>query len=116
MSQPDKTTAGPVRSYAISVDGFPEQIYTARSAAQARANCWRAYLSYDSNVTFRQFLRMSRLHSVPNPLGVGDRILVGGLPATRVQPVGQYVGFMRDGSDVIFCSHPADVELLNAEP
>ena len=31
-------------------------------------------------------------------------------PATRVLPRGQYVGFMRDDSDVILCSHPADVE------
>ena len=114
MPSTDKTTPRPIRSYAVKVEGFLEHTYSARSAPQARVQCWRQYLSYDSDTTFGQFLRMSSIRSVPNPPGVGERILVGGLPATRVQPVGQYVGFMRDDSDAVLCSHPADVEAIHA--
>ena len=47
---------------------------------------------------------------------VGDRIVVGGVLATRVLPVGQYTGFLRDGSDVVLLAHPVDVllEIANA--
>jgi hypothetical protein len=102
-----------VKSYAIAVEGFPEAIYCGRRPSNARLQCYRAYCSY-RDIPFREFLTIARLRRVPNPPGVGDRILVGGQPATRVLPVGQYVGFLRDDSDVVLCSHPNDVEPTDA--
>lgn len=98
----------PVRTYLVKVEGFDPMPYCARTPAQARARAYRDYLAcYDVN--FRDFLKRSTIKRVPNPPGIGDRIMVGGLPATQVLPLGQYVGFMRDDSDAILCSHPADV-------
>ncbi len=108
--------SGAVRSYEITVPGFPPAIYCARSPAKARAHAFRDYLAFDDRTSFRSFLSMSRLRRVPNPPGVGDRIVVGGVLATRVLPVGQYTGFLRDGSDVVLLAHPVDVllEIANA--
>jgi hypothetical protein len=52
---------------------------------------------------------MSSIKRVPNPPGIGEHILVGGLPATRVIGFGQYTHFMRDDSDTILLAHPSDV-------
>ena len=102
-----------VRTYEVTVRGFelePVKV-SARTPSKARARVWRMYCSYDDSCDFRKFLSMSSLRRVPNPSGVGDRIIVGGLPATRVLGNGgQYVAFMRDGEDAILYSHPADVE------
>lgn len=107
----------PIRTYSISVRGFNDTLWSARSPAKARAECWRAFSSYDGGLaTFGDFLRMSRIRRVPDPPGIGERILVCGLPATRViGGVANYVAFMRDDSDVILMSHPADVGPLLAE-
>lgn len=104
---------GPVRTYRIAVSGYPSGLWNARSPGKARAQAWRAY-SEMTDCTFRRFLGISRCEVVPNPPGVGDRILVAGEPATRVISENQYVRFMRDGSDQILCSHPADVSALSS--
>jgi hypothetical protein len=56
-------------------------------------------------------LAISSVRRVPDPPGIGERILVNGLPATRVigHGHGHYVHFMRDDGDVVLLSHPADV-------
>jgi hypothetical protein len=98
----------PIRTYAITVDGFPPANYSARSPAKARARAWRDYIAaYDCS--FKRFMQISRLARVDDPPGVGRRILVAGEPATVVIGYGQYVHYMRDDSDVIVCSHPLDV-------
>lgn len=100
----------PIRTYQVTVRGFPPALYSARSASKARARCWRDYGVLDDRVTtFRDFLSMSSIKVVPNPPGIGERILVAGVPATRCIGYGQYVHFMRDDSDVVLCSHPNDV-------
>jgi hypothetical protein len=99
----------PIKTYAITVQGFPPALYSARSPSSARARCWRDYAS-TSDVPFRDFLKMSKIHRAENPPGIGERILVGGLPATRVIGFGQYVHYMRDDGDVIARAHPADVK------
>lgn len=106
---------GEVRTYEVSVRGFGPHLFNGRSPAKVRAHAYRLYTEM-YNATFREFLRMSTIRRVPNPPGVGERILVGGLPATRVLSQGQYVGFMRDDSDVIFLSHPNDVQPMPAQP
>jgi hypothetical protein len=99
----------PIRTYEITVLDFPPALYSARSPAKARARCWRDYCHLDREATFADFLKMSSIRRVPDPPGIGERILVLGVPATRVIGYGQYTHFMRDGSDVILCAHPADV-------
>lgn len=104
----------PIRTYEVTVRGFPPALYSARSPAKARTNCWRDYCSaYDA--TFRHFLTISSVRRVDDPPGVGRRILVGGELATVVYThrVGGYVYYMRDDSDVIICSHPLDVQELS---
>jgi hypothetical protein len=101
----------PIRTYAVTVDGFPEpHLYSARSPAKARVQCWRAYCAYDDRSTFGSFLKISRIRRAPDPPGIGDRILVCGIPATRVIGHGQYTHFMRDDSDTILLAHPSEVQ------
>lgn len=100
----------PVSTYEITVRGFPPMLYSARTPSKARARCWRDYGIMDDRVTtFKDFLLMSSLKKVPNPRGIGERILVAGLPATRVIGFGQYTHFMRDDSDTILLAHPSEV-------
>lgn len=108
-----QTTRPPVRSWEIKVEGFPCHTVSARTAGKARSNCWREYQAYDPDCTFGKFLAMSAIRSVHNPPGVGDRILVGGVSATRGGMHGKYVRFMRDDGDEWLNSHPADVEAIN---
>lgn len=99
----------PIRTYAVHVDGYTSALYSARSPGKARARAWRDFCSVYQK-TFKEFLAISYVLRVADPPGIGERILVAGLPATRV--IGrsdQYVWFMRDDSDVVLCSHPADV-------
>lgn len=101
----------PIRTYAVKVEGYPEAIYSARSPGKARARCWLEYSHVDDRATFKDFLRISRVRRVADPPGVGRRIMVAGLPATTVHAYGgtHYVHFMRDDSDQVLRSHPADV-------
>jgi hypothetical protein len=98
----------PIKSYAVTVVGFPSVNYSARSPGAARARAWRDYTSaYD--VSFKRFLQISRVARIPHPAGVGLRVLVGGEPATTIIGYGQYIHFMRDDGDTALCSHPNDV-------
>ena|ERR1700674_3000836 len=103
-------TMRPIRSYKVAVSGYGEVLYSARSPEKAR---YRAYQDFCSvfEKSFRDFLAISRVRRVEDPPGVGQRILVAGLPATRVHGYGQYVHFMRDDSDVVLLSHPADASV-----
>jgi hypothetical protein len=101
----------PIRTYAVKVDGFPEVLYSARSPAKARARCWSEFTeAYE--ISFKDFLGKSTVRRADDPPGIGKRILVEGRPATRCIGYGHdhYVHFMHDDSDVVLCSHPADVE------
>jgi hypothetical protein len=105
----------PIRTYEIRVQGFPPALYCARSPGKARSRCWGDYQTCHE-ATFREFLKISSCRVVPNPPGVGDRVLIAGLPATRVYHpcAGHYTWFMRDDSDAILCSHPLDVQPMPA--
>jgi hypothetical protein len=104
----------PIKTYSVTVQGFPPVNYSARSAGKARARAWRDYISaYD--VSFGKFLSIASVCVIDDPPGIGRRVLVGGEPATVVTGYGQYVHFMRDDSDVVLCSHPNDVEPMPSE-
>lgn len=101
----------PIKTYLVTVQGFDGQRYCARSRGMAQTACWRDYCSYEQ-MTFHQFLKISRIHQIPNPELVGRRIKVNGIEATQVLGRSdQYVWFMRDDSDIILCSHPANVQV-----
>ncbi len=100
----------PIRTYEVSVRGFPPALYSARSPAKARARCYREYCATFDGVSFGEFLSRSSVRRASDPPGIGERIIVGGLPATRVIGYGQYVHYMRDDSDTVLCSHPLDVQ------
>jgi hypothetical protein len=107
-------TLKPIRTYEVTVQGFPGSLYSARSPAKARVRCWYSYSSY-RDVTFREFLRISSIKRIENPPGVGDRILVGGREAVRASGGNShYVAFMRDDSDEVYFSHPLDVSQIPA--
>jgi len=105
----------PIRTYKVHVYGFnSDTLYSARSPSKARAQAWRLFNEVYSK-SFHEFLVISRVQRVPDPPGIGQRILVAGEPATRVIGYGQYVHFMRDDSDVVLLAHPADVSPMPAE-
>jgi hypothetical protein len=100
----------PIRTYSIKVPGFPAVLYSARSPARARATAWHDYRICEE-VSFKRFLAISSIARVPDPPGVGKRVLICGEPATTIYGhSSQYVWFMRDDSDVRLCSHPMDVQ------
>lgn len=69
----------PIRTYQVIVRGFPPILYSARSPSKARAACWHDYQVMDDRLTtFRDFLAMSSIRRVPDPPGIGERILVAG--------------------------------------
>jgi hypothetical protein len=101
-----------VRTYEVRIELYTPALYCARSPAKARARAYREFCSCHE-VTFHNFLCRSSIRRVANPPGVGERIMVSGLPATRVLPLhSHYVWFMRDGADQVLCSHPADVSTV----
>lgn len=107
----------PIRTYEITVRGFPPMLYSARSPSKARARCWYDYGVMDDRLTtFREFLKMSSVRRAPDPPGIGERILVCGQPATRVIGYGQYTHFMRDDSDEIILAHPSEVAPFTSAP
>lgn len=103
---------GPIKTYEITVRGFPPGLYVARSPAKARWNCYGDYCAAFDNTSFKDFLKISSLRTVPNVAPTGERVLVSGVPATRVAYPGNsnYVAFMWDDRDGIFFSHPLDVK------
>lgn len=105
-----------IRTYSVRVDGFDAQLYSARSRGKALAQAFSAYRSV-WDCTFKYFLQVASVRVAPNPPGIGRRVLIAGLPATVCVGYGggHYVHFMRDDSDVVLCSHPADVQELPAE-
>lgn len=105
-----------LKPYDVTVAGFPAMLFPAASAGKARAAAWHQYCSY-RQVTFGEFLALSVVRrSAKPPYRFGEPITVAGLPAYRVPGfVGSYVRFVRDDSDIILCSHPADVQPAEAK-
>lgn len=98
-----------IRTYEVTVTGFPPVLYSARTPGKAMAMCYRDYGIMDDRICFKDFMRKARVRRAPDPPGIGERILVGGLPATRCIGHGPYIYFMRDDGHSVLCSHKADV-------
>jgi hypothetical protein len=104
----------PVRTYEVSVVGFPPVKYSARSPGKARSRAYRDFTgAFDSYKPFGEFMAMSTVRRIADPPGCGDRIVVAGETVTRVySPYTSASGvyFMRDGSDAISSVHPSEIQ------
>lgn len=99
-----------IRTYGVTIRGFPEALYSARSPAKARACCFRNFTEAYDGVSFREFLSSVTVRRADNPPGIGERITVLGKAATRCIGYGSNrVWFMYDDGDVVLCAHPSDV-------
>ena len=105
-----------VRPYHVLVDCFDPVLVFAATPGKARAAGWRMYRSY-SDISFRDFLRMSRVHRAVAPAHFGDLVTVAGLPAHFVQfsTHGNCHYFVRPDSDLVLLAHEADFEGLPAQ-
>lgn len=129
---------GALKTYAVSVDGFPPAVYSAKSPAAARAEAWRNY-SECRDCTFREFLRISRVRVCPVPdddgysyvrraYGVDPKIggrvrLVNEGPSTGLEGTVAYPGrstahvhVLLDGRDHVVSVHPLSIEAITSTP
>lgn len=97
-----------LRTYLVTVLGFPTYVYLAASSAKARARAWRGYCSY-SAISFREFLLISSIRRGEDHPQLGRPIMVGGDLAFWCGFNGQHVEFVRPNAETIFLSHPLDV-------
>lgn len=96
-----------VKPWWITVQGFAPHLYVAGTRQKAIAEAWQNYQIL-GKTSFRDFLKIAR--AVPAEIdGFGKPITVAGERAFRVGEHGQYVRFVRPGSDRILLTHPADV-------
>ena len=103
------------KSYWIYVNGFDRHRYFTSSPGKARAKAWGDFGSV-SDMSFKDFLRISRVTKAEPPEHFGLAITVSGKEAFFVSSNRQYVQFVWPGSDVILNSHPYDVEPEHMRP
>jgi hypothetical protein len=102
----------PIRTYAVTVKGYGEALYSARSPGKALARAWRSFQNVNDQLTFAGFMKIATARRVKDPPGCGERILLAsGETVTRIYcpTQGHYVHYMKDDSDVALCAHPLDV-------
>lgn len=103
----------PIRTYAVTVKGYGEALYSARSPGKALARAFKSFGSV-SDGPFGEFMKIATARRVKDPPGCGERILLtSGETVTRVyDPTGSSaaVFYMKDDSDFVLCSHPLDVK------
>lgn len=100
-----------IRPYIVTVSGFGELTWFARSRGKALAAAWEAYCSYRDDVDFKAFLKMARcIGKTGHDSRFGEPITVAGERAYWVSCDSQYIQFVRPDSVVILHSHPLDVE------
>lgn len=123
-----------MRTYSVTVEGFPSVVYSARSPAKARSKAWQHYSSA-FDCSFKNFLRISRVRScgVPADDGyayvrrtygvdpkVGDRVRLvnegqaSGQEGEVVYP-GQstaHVHVLLDGREHVSIVHPMSIEFV----
>ncbi len=97
-----------LKTYEVSVPGFDPATYFAASPGKARAACWRDY-QICHEISFRDFLGISRVRRGTDPEDLGKPITVSGKPAHLVPKSGHYVSFVYPGEETILLSHPSDV-------
>jgi hypothetical protein len=103
------TNAMPVMPWIVSVRGYGEQTYYAGSRGKALAMAWNS--DAFSGVKFGDFLKIANAYAGLGNFDLfGGYITVSGESARYVRHDRQYVYFVQPPSDVVFCSHPLDIE------
>lgn len=97
-----------IKRYDVKVTGFPSYPYDAPSAGVARSKAWDSYRSY-SDISFKEFLKISTVRRGTEPEGYGRRIMVSGKLAYFVSSCGHATRFVLPGETTVFYSHPLDV-------
>lgn len=124
-----------MKTYAVTVDGFGDKIYTAVTPGKARAEAWRDFTSA-FECTFREFLNISavrrcgapaddgyayvrRNYGVPVKVGQTVKIInegrISGTTGVVVYPGEStaYVHVACDGYDGPLRVHPMSIEIIS---
>ena len=103
-----------VRPWTVSVSGFGHGDYITKTRGKALAQAWNS--SAFEGWSFGEFLKhaICRLNREPWER-FGNAITVADKPAFLVGANKQYVQFVRPGEDVVYNSHPFDVQDENGE-
>ena len=127
-----------MRTYEVTVDGFPPVIYSAASSGKARTRAWHDF-NNAFDCTFKNFLRISRVRICPPPkddgydyvrrnYGVDPRIgkrvrLINEGPMTGKEGEIVYPGrstahvhVILDGRDFASSVHPLSIEFIQEAP
>jgi hypothetical protein len=101
-----------LQSWTVRVSGYGHWTYEARSRGMALSIAWGDFSGVIDRPDFRykDFLKIVKCERAEDGPEFGAPITVGGQPAHFVSRNAQYVRFCRPDSDVIFSSHPYDVE------
>jgi len=103
-----------IKPFVVSVDGYGQSVYHARSRAKALADAWRSDVF--SHWSYKDFLKHARCRATDENVRFGDQIVVCGRPAFFVENNRQYVRFVRPNSDTIMNAHPLDVKPIEYRP
>lgn len=99
-----------IKPFGVSVSGYPEYTFFARSRGKALSKAWDSYRC-GRDISFMDFLRIAKARRVDPPHErFGERITVGGRPAFLVSWNSQYMQFVQPCDDTIYHTHPLDVE------
>jgi hypothetical protein len=104
-----------VKSWDVFVDGYgPGYGFIAKTRGKALAGAWRC--DAFNAITFGQFLKIAQCRRGQDRPDFGRPITANGRPAFFVGSNRQYVQFVWPDGDVVFNSHPFDVEPNEVRP
>ena len=102
-----------VRPYRVSISGHGfgdgDVIRIASSRAKAVYLAFQEYREH-YDVSFAEFIRRARAYTSSATARFGEAITVSGKPAYYVGHNSQYIRFVYANADVVFNTHPLDVE------
>jgi hypothetical protein len=100
-----------LKPFELTVQGFGTYRYFAATRGRALSKAFGDWTSLRDEGTFKQFLKIASAKgcAIDCPR-FGEEMTVCGEPAFYVSHNSQYIQFVRPGSDVIFNTHPLDVE------
>jgi hypothetical protein len=85
-----------------------------RSRSEAVAHFWRIFVGWGNiDTTLDEFRSFSSIEEVPDHPGFYGRVLVRGIPATRVFGYENHIRYLRDDSDEIQLAHPSEVTQIH---
>ena len=98
----------PIKTIEVFIEGFPPVEFSHVSASAAFAEAWRSYCSA-YQCTFKEFMKIARRRTVPNPKNVGLPITVCGKNAWTIEPPQHTTKFVYDGEKTIMSAHHSEM-------